>query len=336
MKRMWMILAGAASAALAVTSAPADLAAQGRVTLTLASLAPEGSVWDIELRQMASEWGAISGGRVRLQVAPGGRLGTDSQIITQLRAGVRPEAAALTTGLGLLDEGYNVFSLPFFFGSLAEISAVADALEPVLARRLDAQGLTFLAWGFGGWVHIFSKAEIASIAELKKARLFTSAGDSAFENWYRRNGFTPVPLSQTDIAASLASGGINAMPAPPYAALVFQWYRETPYMLDVELTPLMGAIVVNTGAWNRVPADIRAKLVESAKALEKRLEQKIPTQDLEAVKEMQQRSLRVLKPAADFAATSRPLVESMRGALVPNDIYDLAVKARDGYRQARR
>lgn len=336
MRRTWMMLAGAAIGAAAVTMAPADLTAQGRITLTLASLAPEGSVWDIELRQMASEWGSLSGGSVRLQIAPGGRLGTDSQIITQMRGGVRPQAAALTTGLSLLDDGYNVFSLPFFFESLEEVSAVADALEPELARRLNEKGLTFLAYGFGGWIHIFSKAEIKSIADLKQVKLFTSAGDSASENWYRRNGFTPVPLSQTDIAAGLASGGINAMPAPPYAALVFQWYRDTPYMLDVQIAPLMGAIVVNTDAWNRVPADVRAKLVESARAVENRLEQKIPAQDRDAVREMQQRALKVLAPATDFEAASRPLVESMRGALVPDEIYDLAIKARDGYRRARR
>jgi len=333
MKRVWMIVAVVALAVVAL--APTGLTAQGRVAITLASLAPEGSVWDIELKQLAADWAKLSNNTVQLRLFPGGRLGTESAVITQMRAGARPEAAALTTGLDELDPGFSVFAVPFFFESLDEVSAVIEAVEPALEAKLAPQGLTLLAWGFGGWVHVFSKTPVASLDDLKKAKIFTSAGSSVAENWYRRNGFNPVALAATDVGAALASGSITAMPSPPYAALVFQWYRETPYMLDLEVAPLVGALVVNTRTWNRVSADMRPKLIEAAKAMEGRLKTKIPAQDRDAIKEMQARSLKLTPPQAGFRQASEPLVKSMRGAWVPDDIYDLALKARTAFRQAK-
>ncbi len=332
--RVWMIATGAA---LSIAAAlPAGITAQGRVIISLASLAPEGLVWDVELKQLAADWGKLSNGTVQLRLFPGGRLGSESSVVSQMRAGARPEAAALTTGLEELDPAFSVFSVPFFFDSLDEVSAVIDAIEPALETKLAPQGLTLLSWGFGGWVHIFSKTPVATLDDLKKAKLFTSAGFSVAENWYRRNGFNPVPLAATDVGAALASGSITAMPSPPYAALVFQWYRDTPYMLDLQVAPLVGALVVNTRAWERIPADVRPKLIEAARAMENRLKVKIPAQDRDAIKEMQARSMKVSPPDAGFKAASQPLVESMRGAWVPDDVYDLALTARTKYRQAKR
>ena len=70
--------------------------------------------------------------------------------------------------------------------------------------------------------------------------------------------------------------------------------------------------------------------------MEARLFTKIPVQDRDAVKEMQARSLKLVTPAPAFRKEAEALVDSMRGAWVPDDIYDLAVKARAAYRQARR
>ena len=95
MTRVGLAVAGLA---LALSLAPPPVTAdQGRLIITVASLAPEGSVWDLELKQLGSDWQKLSNGAVSLRIAPGGRLGSEPTVIRQLRAGARPEAAALTT-----------------------------------------------------------------------------------------------------------------------------------------------------------------------------------------------------------------------------------------------
>ncbi len=174
MRRVWMIVIGAALAVVAAM--PAGVTAQGRVIITLASLAPEGSVWDNELKQLAADWGKLSNNSVQLRVFSGGRLGTESSVISQMRAGARPEAAVLTTGLSELDDGFSVFSLPFFFDSLDEVSAVIEALEPVLTAKLEPQGLTLVSWGFGGWVHMFSATPITTLDDLEEGQAVHERG----------------------------------------------------------------------------------------------------------------------------------------------------------------
>jgi TRAP-type C4-dicarboxylate transport system substrate-binding protein len=80
---------------------------------------PEGSIWDKNLRQMGDEWRRGTDGRVsqRLPGRTAGR-GADGRHEDATR---RAQAASLTIlGLAQIDDGFNVFAVPFFYDSYAE------------------------------------------------------------------------------------------------------------------------------------------------------------------------------------------------------------------------
>ena len=319
--------------AAALLLSPALLEAQ-RVNLRLGTILPANSVWDRSLRQMASEWRRATGGRVRLQVR--GTAGDESTIIRRMRLN-NPHVAALTLpGLTEVDADFNVFGIPFFFESDAEALHVLRALTPLLRDSLADNGLVLLNWGHGGWAHIFSAQPIRDLSGLQAAKLFTSAGDDGMVRWYRENGFEPVPLELTDVLMGLNTGLIDAYPSPPYGALVFQWYRQTPHMLDVPLSPVFGATVMTARAWSRIGEADRAALLQAAAATQDFLFDEVPRQDREAVAEMQQRGLTVSgvseSEAAAFRAAAERMTASWRGGRVPADVYDAAVAARDDFR----
>jgi TRAP-type C4-dicarboxylate transport system substrate-binding protein len=330
MKRVCLVV-------LAACVLPALATAQSGVRIRMASLAPDGSVWDRNLRQMGAEWQKASKGAVTLNVFPGGQLGDDSKVVSSLRAG-RPEAAALTVvGLSKIDAAFGVFSLPFFFDSYDELYAVIEKMTPALDERLAKNGLTRVAWGNGGWVRIFSREPIRTLADLKRVKLFTSAGEDDMLQWYKDNGFSPVPLAMTDILTGLTTGQIDAMPTTPTAALAFQWYNRTPNMLDLGVAPLVGAVVVSTPVWQRVPADVRATLERAGADMDGRLRALIPAQDEASVAEMQKRGLKVHKPeGTGWQETADSAIRTIRGGMVPADIYDLAKRERDAFRARRR
>ena len=169
-----------------------------------------------------------------------------------------------------------MFGLPFFFQTDEEAMHVRTKLTPLFEKRLEAKGLKLIAWGSGGWVQLFSKMPIKTLDEVKKAKIYTSEGDDKMVNWYKNNGFNPVAIRSADIPGALKTGMINATPMPPYPALVLQIFQDAKYMLDVRLAPLLGGIVVTNTAWNRVSADDRTKLIEAAKAFEKRMNTEAP------------------------------------------------------------
>jgi TRAP-type C4-dicarboxylate transport system substrate-binding protein len=157
------------------------------------------------------------------------------------------------------------------------------------------------------------------------------------EQWYKNNGFNPVAAEATNIATGLGTGMIQATPMPPYGAVALQISRSAKYMLDINVDPLIGALVVTDGAWARIEPGDRDKVTEAAKAMETRLQTEVPKQDANAVVTMQTRGLTVTRlaptEAAAFHAEADRLVGTMRGAMVPPEIYDMAVQARDEYRK---
>jgi TRAP-type C4-dicarboxylate transport system substrate-binding protein len=329
MKRVW--LAGLLLFLMALTLAPA---AQGRLVIRMATLVPGGSIWDRNLKQMASEWSKASNGRVTLTVFPGGSLGDEREVVRRMRF-ENPQAAALTiVGLAEIDPAFNVFTSPFFFDSYDELYYVIEKMTPTLTARLDQRNLVLLAWGHGGWAQVFTTRPVRTLADLKGIKLFTSAGDERMVQWYKANGFQPVALAMTDILTSLTSGMIEGMPAPPAAANAFQWFRQTKFMLDIGIAPVVGAVVVTKPTWNKLPEADRAAFLASARAMEQRLEVEIPKQDTASIAEMQKRGLTVVKAEGpEWRTIAQQFSSSMRESMVPADIYDMAVRERDAFRK---
>ena len=151
--------------------------------------------------------------------------------------------------------------------------------------------------------------------------------------WFKANGFEPRPMAMTDIMTGLTTGMIEGLPTPALAAQLFQWYRQTPYMLDIGLAPVVGASVITKKTWNSIPAADRPKLLASAAGVEKRLQAEIPKQDQAAVADLTRRGVTVTKAdGAEWRAQADGLAKTMRGEMVPADIFDLALKARSEFR----
>ena len=319
--------------ALALT--PLVLFAQRGTRIQLGSILPANSVWDKSLKQMATEWQRETEGRVQLRVLAGS-VKDEGSLARRLKAG-RPQAAVF--GLpGEIDEAFNVLSIPFFFESDAEAFHVVEALTPLFKTALDKNGLVLLNWGHAGWAHFFTANRVETLEDLKQTKLYTAAGDEQMLQWYKANGFNPTALAVTDVLLGLNTGLINAHPSPPYVALLFQWYDKTPFMLDVPLAPVLGITVVEKRTWNRVSPEDQRTLLASAKRLETSLLRDVPEQERQAVTEMKNRGLTVVTldeaVEASFREVADELTASWRGTIIPAEVYDQALRARNAFRAA--
>src|SRR6476620_8036646 len=322
--------------ALPLVVAPAlILAAPGEITL--ATLVPANTSWHKALLDMGNTWNKETQGRVTLTIYPSGTQGDEATTIKKMRAGIDTLQASFLTAAGLaeLDEAFNVFAMPFFFESDQEEIAVETKLTPLLEQKLQAKGFHLLSWGTGGWIQVFSKKPLRSLADVKNAKLFTTKGADEWLQWYVKNGFHPVALLPSDIPAQmkLTTGLIDTAPNPPYLALSLQIFRDAKYMLDLHIAPLTGAMIISNSAWNKISAEDKEKVTAAAQTMEKRVRAEAPVQDAESVKQMVARGLQVTtldsKAAAEFRNAATQLVSTMRGSMVPADVYDMAVQERD-------
>jgi TRAP-type C4-dicarboxylate transport system substrate-binding protein len=311
------------------------------VTVKLATIVPTGSLWFNALTDMGAAWDRTTAKRVTLVPFAGAKLGDEPTSIKLMRPEVNSVNAALLTSPGLtdIDLGFSVFGIPFFFQSDAEALHVRQKLSPLLAKRLEAKGYHLINWGHGGWIQLFSKAEVKTLADVQRMKLFTGQGDEKMVQWYTKNGFNPVPTRPTEIATALSTGLVEAAPSPAYAASVMQIYRGANFMLDLRIAPLFGATIVTDRVWREISPEDRAKVLEAGSAMEKRLDAEVPAQDTKAVGDMQARNKKLqvtrLDPAAAaaFRAAADKLTGTMRGSMVPEDVFDLALRERDAFRK---
>src|SRR6266487_3898335 len=293
--------------------------------------------WDKSLRQMGDDWKQATAGRITVTIYGGGSQGDEPTVLRKMRLDALQAAAFTAVGLGTIDSAFNVFDIPFFFAGYDELNYVTEQLTPVIRKRLEPKGFVLLNWGHGGWTQVFTKRPVQTVDDLKKIKLWTSAGNDRMVQWFKANGFEPRAMAMTDILTGLTTGMIEGLPTPPLAAMLFQWYKQTPYMLDIGLAPIVGANVITQKAWNAIPEADRPKLLEAAAGVEKRLQVDVPKQDESAVAEMTKQGLTVTKATGpEWRTEIDSLAKTMRGEMVPPEIFDLAAKARDEFRKNRK
>ncbi|MDX1388607.1 MAG: TRAP transporter substrate-binding protein DctP [Acidobacteriota bacterium] len=306
--------------------------------IKLATLAPDGSPWHKLLEEMGAEWQEKTDGRVRLVIYPGGVAGSDADMVRKIRIRQLQGGALTVNGLASIDPAFNIFSVPLFFDSFEEYAYVLEKMTPVLAERLEAKGFVLLHWGHGGWIHIFSKKPIRTVDDLKDIKIFTTAGDNPMIRVWKDNGFHPVALATTDVLTGLQTGMIEGMPVPPLGALAMQWYKQTPYMLDAGVAPLIGATVIAKGTWSGISEADRAAMLEAGSRVQERLAVEIPEKDAASVIEMTKRGLNVVpideNDAAAWETLAGSLADTMRTTMVPSEIFDLASRYRTEYRES--
>jgi TRAP-type C4-dicarboxylate transport system substrate-binding protein len=108
-------------------------------------------------------------------------------------------------------------------------------------------------------------------------------------------------------------------------------------MIDVNWGWLVGATVVRKDAWEKIPADLRPKLLAIARELGTKVDVEVARLNTEAVTAMEKQGLKVVKvdPAAwrVMAEKSWPVV---RGEVVPAAFFDEVKALRDAQRAGKK
>jgi hypothetical protein len=205
------------------------ISAQSPINIRLATLAPDNSPWSKALRSMGAAWENATDKRVKLTVYAGS-IPSESSAIARMAVDGLQAATLMAPGLAEIDEAFNVFGIPFFFESDAELAHVQQNLTPAIRERLRAKGYHLINWGNGGWIQLFSKQPIRTLDDVKQAKLYTTEGNPKMVQWFTANGFHAVPLPAGEIPKQLTlpNGAINAAPMPPIYAMALQVFKNAP------------------------------------------------------------------------------------------------------------
>ncbi|MGQ9635309.1 MAG: TRAP transporter substrate-binding protein [Bryobacteraceae bacterium] len=313
------------------------LAAESQsIVINVGTVAPEGSPWHQILQRTREDWMKISGGKFSMRIYPGGTLGDEESMLLKARLGQLQAVGLSGVGLARLEPAVACLQIPMLIESYEEFDYVRDRVAPKLEALIEKRGFITLHWSDVGWVHFFTKTPVRTPAELRKLKLFTSAGDPEGEKLYREFGMQVVPLAITDLLPSLQTNLIQAFDVPPLFALLDQSFGAAKNMIDLKWAPLSGATVLSRKAWEKIPENQRAEFLRAARAASEKARAEIRKLGEDAIGEMQKRGLNVVKldaaARADWQREAESAYPKLRGRVIPEDLFDEVVRLRNEYR----
>ena len=324
---------------LFLLSGPAA-SADGRITIKLGTLAPEGSVWHDALLEVRQKWRAISGGNLVLRVYAGGVLGGEDEMVRKLQRRSLDAVGITGAGLPRLDGSVEVLNIPMLFESYEQLDYVRSRIAPKLEQRLEKRGFKVLSWSDGGWAYFFTKAPVRTPDDLRKLRLWISSGAPEAEKLFKKFGIHVVPLPVTDMLTGLQTGLVEAIDVPPLFALLDRSYQLAGHMTDLRWAPVNGAVVMSSRSWSRIPAKHHAALLEAIRGVARVVQAKIRSAGKESITAMQTRGLRVVsvdaKALASWRREARGAYPAMRESIGFPELFDEVLRLAAEYKKTQR
>jgi TRAP-type C4-dicarboxylate transport system substrate-binding protein len=304
------------------------LAVDRAVEIRMVTLAPMGTSPHIELLKMGERWQKASDGKVKLNIIAGYRAGGEAAMVDKMRVGGVDAALMTLVGVSKIEPAVNALSnIPMVFRSLSEVDSIQESLGGELAHRLGQKGYIVLFWTDIGWCRYFSVEPVIHPNDLKRMKVFVSAGNpdqvEIMKNW----GTSPVSLEPSDIFPSLSTGMIGVVLATPFSANAGQYGSVAKHMVEINWAPLVGGVIVRKAAWDRVPPDCRQELLSIAAGVGRTIKasgRKESDEAVEAMKRKQGLKVHVPSPQVneEWRQVARSAYPKIRGTMVPADMFD--------------
>ena len=176
---------------------------------------PKGHPIVTGMEKFAELVAAKSGGKMKVNLFPGGVLGSDQANVSALQGGTL-ELVSLNSGiLASQAKEFGIYDFPFMFASPKEADAVVDGpFGKMMHQKLEAKGIVGLAYWELGFREITNSRrpvhKVDDIAGLK-LRVIPNAINV---DWVKALGANPTPLAFPEVYAALDQKAIDGQENP--------------------------------------------------------------------------------------------------------------------------
>lgn len=230
--------------------------------LKIASIAPEGSQWMVEMRKGAAAIKERTDGRVVVKFYGGGVMGNEKSVLRKMRVGQLHGGVFTGGGLSEIDPNLQLYSLLFTFRNMAEVDYVRARMDKILFDELEAAGFVSFGFAGGGFAQLMGNQPIRSIEDLKGRKFWVPEGDAVIYAAVESLGLSPVTLPITDVMTGLQTGLVDIIGSSAIGAIAFQWHTRLKYVTSTPLAYLYATLVVDRKAFKRLSDEDQALVRE--------------------------------------------------------------------------
>ncbi len=172
-----------------------------------------------------------TGGRIKINVFPGGELGDEVSVIQQLQYGGIDFARISAMTMGETVDEINVLQLPYLYRDADHMWKVLDGeIGEHFKKSLDGYGMVGLSWYDAGARHFYnSRGPITRIEDMRGKRIRVAESE-LMEAMISALGAKPVPMAYSEVYAALETGLIDGAENnwPSYESMGH--YEVAPYI----------------------------------------------------------------------------------------------------------
>jgi TRAP-type C4-dicarboxylate transport system substrate-binding protein len=318
--------------------APQNAAAK-TTTIKIATLAPDGSSYIQTLNDLNAELKLKTNNDVRLRIYPGGVLGDEKDMRRKMYVGQIHGAVLTSAGLSGIFSEMDVFQIPFLFENYDEVDYVVEKMDAFFKKGLKDKGYILLGWSEAGFIRLLSTHPIASLEDLRKAKVWTWEEAPMAKAIFDEAGVSAIPLSLPDVLVGLQTGLVEVVYAPPAGAISLQWFTKTKYMTEVPLMYLIGGIVLKINVFNKLSPEHQQVLMELCAKYLDQLKLVVRQENKEAIKVMAKHGVKLIYPSEDqiedFKRVSKNAMHNQTGKSFSAKVKDEILTYLEEYRKAK-
>lgn len=250
-------------AAMAAVLACTAVQAQER-TFKFALQNPKGHPLEMGAVKFAELVAAKSGGKMKVNVFPGGALGGDAANVSALQGGTI-EFVQLNSGiLASQVKDFEVYDFPFIFANAKEADAVVDGpFGQKLHAKLAEKGIIGLAYVELGFRNISnSKKPINTVDDIAglKLRVIPNAINV---DWVKALGANPTPLAFPEVYAALEQKAIDGQENPLSVILANKFYEVQKHLALTNHQYNPQSLIVSKKVWDGL-SEAERKVIKDA------------------------------------------------------------------------
>lgn len=232
----------------------------------LATIAPDGTPWSDQLKEMKKRIENESKGRVKFVTYTSGQLGGEIETLRSLQRGrIQAWGGSVGAVTSLVPE-LQLLELPYLFLDDKEADYILDEVvyKPFLDILAD-KGFLLHSWNENGWRHFASKKKpILTPPDLKGLKMRSQESSIHIEMW-KAFGASPIPISIPEVMSALQTGLVDGFDNSTLFTSATGWYQGIEHFVISGHMYQPGIIIYNKKYFDSLPKDIQQILLGDSK-----------------------------------------------------------------------
>ena len=304
-KHLWMALT---AVALFTTASLAAEPREVRIASHVSALSPLHAQSEI----FAAEIEKRLPGQFKFTLFPGGQLGKESALITNVKADAI-EMINVASGVTKLDKALGIFDLPWLFDDRDHVKrTMGGPLGRQIADAIEQQGFVVVGIYENGFRHVMNGARpVVTPADLEGLKIRISGGKFR-QSVFQSMGATPQKVAWAETFTALQTGVVDGAEAATYGFYEQKHHEVAKYLSLTRHVYTPSFLLASRGFFDSLSAEQKAVFKEVGTGITAAAYDKSAALEAAYFEEMKQRAEINEVDLAAFQAATKGVYDSYR------------------------